>query len=320
MAMMNEAQVAEAIELARANGIIVADGMIELSGNPLIRSAEKLALKAYGVPDFLVSSSETSPDNPLVAGAKRMAREAAGVFLSSDPVIAERERRELVTRLSRGSYGGSSETSTDNPLIASAKRMAAAAEAQRLGRPIPYPVRIPQSQPTRPSGVDLQLSGGTGTDWLVMASATVFESIPRQRFRKEVVRIGKYVKDATGQAFNITRDVLQNWVFQFQRMRKNGVKVPIPSTHEGASDPDKIRGVVEDLFIDGDSLVMTCELVGEDGIAAAARNDVSLGSPPDFTDGHGNQYPQPILHVALCPDPVIPGLGDFIPIAASRSA
>lgn len=167
----------------------------------------------------------------------------------------------------------------------------------------------------------LQLSGSTGSNWLSLAAATVFEKIPRQRFRKEVVRIGEYIKDATGQKVDITRDVLANWVIQFQRMKANGVKIPIPSTHEGASDPDRIRGYVDDLFIDGDSLVMACTMIGEDGIKAASRNDVSLGVPElEFIDGNGVIYSQPIQHIALCPDPVVPGLGSFVPIAASRNA
>lgn len=167
---------------------------------------------------------------------------------------------------------------------------------------------------------DFQLSGGTGVNWVAFAAPTTFKDIPRQKFRKEVVRVGKFVKDSEGREFDFGADVLTNWVTQFQRMRKNGVKVPICSTHDGANDPDAMRGYVEDLFIEGDTLIMACELIGEDSIKAAARNDVSLGSHAEFVDGHGNTYTRPIMHIALCPDPVVPGLGEFVPLAASLNA
>ena len=79
-----------------------------------------------------------------------------------------------------------------------------------------------------------------------------------------------------------------------------------------------LRGRVKSMYVEGDSLIMTCELIGEDAIAAAGRNDVSIHSPPEFTDGKGNKYQQPITHVALTPEPLVPGLGEFISIAASR--
>ncbi len=167
---------------------------------------------------------------------------------------------------------------------------------------------------------DILLSGATGVNWVSLAAATTFKDIPRQKFRKEVVKIGKYVKDAEGKEFEIGIDALENWVAQFQRMRKGGEMVRICSTHAGASDPDLQRGVVEDLFIDGDSLVMTCELIGKDGIEAAARNDVSIYSSPEFVGGNGSRYIRPITHIALCPDPVVTGLGEFVPLAASLNA
>lgn len=141
----------------------------------------------------------------------------------------------------------------------------------------------------------------------------------KQRFRKELVKAGEYVHEADGYEFAITTDTLHHWAKTFAAMKANGVKVPIPATHEGMGDPDKNRGYVTDMFVDDNSLVMTCELIGKDALAAAARSDVSIGVPIDFTDGHGNEYSRPITHVAMVTDPVIPGLGDFIPIAASRT-
>lgn len=133
-----------------------------------------------------------------------------------------------------------------------------------------------------------------------------------KKFRKEVIRTGHFEKASTKQKFEITQSTLANWVIQFQLMKANGVKVPIPSTHEGMGDPDKNRGYVENLFIDGDSLIALCDLIGDDALKAAKRCDVSIFSPIELIDDKGIKYHRPITHVALCTDPLISGLGDFL--------
>jgi hypothetical protein len=58
-------------------------------------------------------------------------------------------------------------------------------------------------------------------------------------------------------------------------------------------------------------------LVGDDAIAMAGRTDCSIFSPASAVDGSGNVYQRPILHVALCCDPVIGSLKPFEAVAAS---
>ncbi len=137
---------------------------------------------------------------------------------------------------------------------------------------------------------------------------------PVRRILKELIKAGHYVKESDGLEFNVTPALLEHWAATFARMRANGLNVPVPSghTHDGAAN----RGWVWHLFRAGDSLYGVVDLVG-DGIPMAATNDVSIYAVPDFTDGHGNRYQWPILHVALCTDPVVPGLGGFLPIAAA---
>jgi len=162
---------------------------------------------------------------------------------------------------------------------------------------------------------------GQGYVFLFQSTAAVAgtvreeRGIPVQRFRKELVKTGRWVKGPT--TFEITETLLDHWVATFQLMTANGVRVPCPATHEGQGDPDKNRGWVVDMFREGGSLVALVDLVGEDGLAASRRSDVSIFSPASFTDGKGNEYRRPIIHVALCTDPVISGLGEFERIAAS---
>lgn len=166
--------------------------------------------------------------------------------------------------------------------------------------------------------ITLVASARIGHTWLTMAGPSTIEGVPHQRFRKSVMRIGKFVKDSEGLEFEVTASTLANWANQFRRMKSNGVKVPIPNMHANDGNADQNRGYVDDLFVDGDELVMLCNMIGEDAIAAAARSDVSIKSPSHLVDGEGHEYIRPIVHIALCTDPVISGLGDFVPIAASQ--
>jgi hypothetical protein len=141
-----------------------------------------------------------------------------------------------------------------------------------------------------------------------------------------------YVKESEGLQFSVNASALQNWVGQFRTMKANGVRLPILRAQghtEAEKAAAKLRagdgmdnssGWVHDLFVQGDSLWASGELIGEDAILASDRNDVSVYSPAKWKDGKGNDYQWPILHVLICPDPLVPGLSDFVPLAASRSA
>lgn len=139
---------------------------------------------------------------------------------------------------------------------------------------------------------------------------------PVRKFRKELIRTGKFTHPVTGQDFQIDGKWLDNAESQFKKMVAAGVKVPVMSGHSFSADD--ARGGALDIFREGDSLVGIMELVGEDGISAAGRNDVSIFAEPSFKDAHGNEYPWAIQHVALTPVPVIPGMSGFVSLAASR--
>lgn len=167
---------------------------------------------------------------------------------------------------------------------------------------------------------DICLASSSEWKFAALSAPRQVGKVTHQRFRKELIMVGDFVKESDDLKFSVTPATLRHWAATFGNMKANGVKVPIPSTHEGVDDPDKNRGWVEDIFVDGDSLVMLCDLIGDDAIAAAARNDVSIGCPSSFTDGRGTKYERPIHHVALTPNPVIPGLSAFEPIAASHKS
>jgi hypothetical protein len=161
----------------------------------------------------------------------------------------------------------------------------------------------------------VKIGAMTPNGFLQMSAIQTAGNRQSGRFRKEIIKIGQYVDQGADQRFEVTPGVLAHWVSSFRRMRDNGVKVPIPLGHDFGHDNN--RGWVTDLFVDGDSLVMTCDLFDQDVASLVARNDVSIMAVPEFTDGKGQSYKYPIVHVALTPIPLIPGLGDFVPVAAA---
>lgn len=142
------------------------------------------------------------------------------------------------------------------------------------------------------------------------------------KYRKELIRKGEYHKSSNNQDFEITPLHLTHWVDTYKEMTKNGIKIPVPSTHEKAGNPDYNNGWITDMFVDGDSLIGICELTAptEAELDKLAKvSDVSINSPEQFVDSKTQQvYKMPIDHVALCTDPVIQGLDSFFKIAASK--
>lgn len=134
------------------------------------------------------------------------------------------------------------------------------------------------------------------------------------RYTKELIKVGKYVKDSVGLAFEVTHDTLVHWQNTFEKWIANGNKVPIPLGHDSADEPEKNAGWVQDMYIVGDALIGVLELADP---KLALTTDVSIYVPPEFVDGHGRKYIQPITHVALCTNPVIPGLKDFQELSLS---
>ena len=137
-----------------------------------------------------------------------------------------------------------------------------------------------------------------------------------RRFVKELIRCGHYVKESDDIRFDVTPQTIRHWVTTCSAYLSAGNKIPVPATH--TDDPEANRGWVVDVFAEGESLYGVVDLVGEEGIKLAGTCDTSIYSPAEYVDGKGNRYVRPIVHVALCTDPVIPGLGGFVPIQASQ--
>lgn len=137
--------------------------------------------------------------------------------------------------------------------------------------------------------------------------------VPTQKLRKEIIRVGEFAKG--DKPISISLDLLNHWATTFHKMAEAGIKIPVPKDHSMKAEDS--MGNVVDMFVEGDSLIGVLEMIGQDAITMALRNGVSLYSPADWQDGKGNTFARPVVHVALTPYPVIPGLGEWEAISAS---
>ena len=134
------------------------------------------------------------------------------------------------------------------------------------------------------------------------------------QFRKEVIKVGKYIHPATKKAFEVTVDTLNHWVSTFNRWVGNGNKVPIPLGHDKAYDPEANAGWVTGLAVENGSLYGIMEL---NDPKLSLTTDVSLCVDNEVSDGKGEKYTNIITHISLCTDPVIAGLGKFMKLSLS---
>ncbi|KKN57519.1 hypothetical protein LCGC14_0561360 [marine sediment metagenome] len=134
------------------------------------------------------------------------------------------------------------------------------------------------------------------------------------KYRKEILRVGHYIKDSTGQEFDITRKTLEHLIETFGVWVGNGNKVSVPLGHERAGLPEANKGWVESLFREGDSLFAIMELSDPE---LALTTDVSVCIVSEFVDGKGIKYKNVLTHVALTTSPVVGGLDNFMKLSLS---
>ena len=143
-------------------------------------------------------------------------------------------------------------------------------------------------------------------------------------FRKELVYPGFFLKkDENGAVeFELPVDeaLIDHWVATFNAFKTSGIEVPVPVEH--TTDPEQRRGTVVALRKEHNSKRQGPSLYSyikfrnakdaqDMASGPGTSTQVSLYSPPTFTDGTGKKYVRPITHVALTDYPLIPGLEGF---------
>lgn len=159
-------------------------------------------------------------------------------------------------------------------------------------------------------------SAAMGNELIVAGLPTEVDGQKVKYYRKEVMKVGEYVHPKKGYSFSVDQDRMDKWVENFRRYTSNGNKPFIPCKHQRFNAKDNF-GYVVGLDRQGDSLYATMQLIGDDAHKAATRNNVSIYVEGDVKDGQNTKYDELIEHIAIVPNPVVPGLSGFVPIAAS---
>ena len=137
-------------------------------------------------------------------------------------------------------------------------------------------------------------------------------------FWADGIRAGKYVHPAGKFELHVDGPRLDGWVCNFRKMREAGVDVPVPVDHSTRARDN--LGYVVDVKREGDTLKLLHQLIGEEAIRLAARNKVSLGIDPAFTDGQGRAFGDCVVHSSLTPVPLVPGQEGLVPLSAAARA
>jgi hypothetical protein len=122
------------------------------------------------------------------------------------------------------------------------------------------------------------------------------------RWRKPILKVGDFKKDSTGEEFSFSQEHIDFFAESFEH------KIPVPAEH--TTDPDKNRGWVVKMSVEGDTLYGDFEF-SEELVPDPNIYDTSVNIP--VIDGRA----QAIDHVALTSYPVVKGLGTFEAISCS---
>lgn len=142
------------------------------------------------------------------------------------------------------------------------------------------------------------------------------------KFRKEAIYVGTFyapTPEGGRQKFDVTEKDLKQWKDSIELQLSRGILVDVPIGH--TTSPEASRGKVVGAEVALNSrkesaLFLDIEFADEKAAQLAKTTQVSIFSPPSWTDGLGNTYSRPVRHVALTQQPVIPNLDAFTLIAS----
>jgi hypothetical protein len=145
------------------------------------------------------------------------------------------------------------------------------------------------------------------------------EGRPCHYRRKESIRAGDWYHRGTREPFSVQADRIDRWLAEYNRRAAAGIRVPVTKRHTDNPTADDTLGYAVALKREGESLYADLQLIGDDALTLAARNDVSICVVADGVDAKGNPSGEHIHHIALTPNPNQPHLGPFVSIAASAA-
>jgi hypothetical protein len=178
-----------------------------------------------------------------------------------------------------------------------------------------WPVQIHDDLMLSKDGSILVTNTETGFD-TISEVKTLSNDVKSQRFKKDLIRVGKYSHPKADWKLDVTKDRLNAWCTAFSSMKSNGVDIEVVEDH--SQKAEDVRGYLENMFIEDDTLYGILEIRGDKGLELVDTvKNVSVGINPNFKDGKGNVYPECIEHIGIVQKPVVTNQQEFMPIAAS---
>jgi len=161
-----------------------------------------------------------------------------------------------------------------------------------------------------------------------------------QAYLKDLIFSGEYKHPTQGFTLQMDRARMDRLCANFDKMQASGVRVPIYTTHKGGSPATlgylsamvrggtpaarmleaRRAGDAAGKPLDADTMYGICDFSDAESEALGKRvKQVSIQINPKFKDGKGNDYGEAIEHVAVTPEPIVPGQQDFEKLAFALS-
>ena len=140
------------------------------------------------------------------------------------------------------------------------------------------------------------------------------------QYEKDVLRVGHWTHPDTGEDLDFTLEKLERMASDSNRWMEIGHKIYMPSEH--TSDPRENGGFANRFRLDGDVLKARVEARDPEvarGIKNQTITDVSPRIQWNAVASNGEEFAAVIDHIALTPEPVLPGQGGFVPLARERT-
>ena len=135
------------------------------------------------------------------------------------------------------------------------------------------------------------------------------------RFRKEVLRVGRWVHPVSGEALAFDRGLLERLARATNRWIALGHEVWFPAGH--TTDPLRNLGRWSAFALEGDRLVAEVEVADEVAAQRVGKTITGVSADIRFHEpaSTGELFDAVIVHVAATPCPVIPGQTNFVRLA-----
>jgi hypothetical protein len=153
---------------------------------------------------------------------------------------------------------------------------------------------------------------------LVLFQGNGFTIQGPKRFKKDILRVGRWKHPVTGQDVEITQERIQRLAAATEQYRQTMDRKAIPFPDGHTFDAKKNLGYWTEFGVEGDRLVGTVEVTDEEAarkIEQGSIRSVSARIDPDLRDTAGNVYAEAMTHVCATPIPVLDGQQDFVKLS-----